>query len=81
MVHILLGRVSENIGVGKGNQDAPVEVGNTIQPKREEPPDEEEAAHGREADDDRDEAREIAGVDATIKSVDAEIEVDAGIEL
>ena len=57
--------------------DAPLEEGKTAQPDREGAPDEEDAEHERVAD----EAREIAGVDATIKSVDAEIEFDAGPNL
>ena len=69
---ILPGRVVTGVG------DAPREEGKTVQPERQDAPDEEEAEHEREADDVRDKAREIAGVDATIKSVDAEIEFDVG---
>ena len=64
-------------GVG----DSPHEEGKTVQPERQDAPDEEEAEHEREADDVRDKARETAGVDATIKSVDAKIEFGAGVEL
>ena len=64
---ILPGRVVAGVG------NAPHEEGKTIQPERQDAPDEEEAEHEREADEVRDEAREIAGVDATNKSVDAEI--------
>ena len=72
--HNLPGHVVTRVG------NAPREEGKTVQPERQDAPDEEEAEHEREADDVRDKAREIAGVDATIKSVDAEIECDVGVE-
>ena len=63
------GEVAE-IDTGKTilQEDTPLEECKAAQTEREDAPDEEEAEHEREAD----QALEIAGVDATIKSVDAE---------
>ena len=66
VAHILPGRVVTGVG------NAPHEEGKTIQPEREDAPDEEAAEHEREADEPQETAREIAGVDAIIKSVGAE---------
>ena len=64
---ILPGRVVTGVG------DAPREEGKTVQPERQDSPNEEEVGHEREADRVRDKAREVAGVDASITSVGAEI--------
>ena len=78
---ILLGRVSERIGVGKGNKDAPVKKGGIVSPEREDAPDEEEAEHEREADEVREIAREIAGVDDAIQFEVAAAEIPKVLDL
>ena len=66
MLPILLGRVSEHIGVEKkdaGKEDVPVGDGKTLPQKREDAPDDDEAKHDDEADELREMKREIAEVD------------------